>query len=386
MALSDSVSALTREKFIPVLVDNIYNSNILCLKLLKNAEMLDGGKNIVTPVEYAKLSGSTSGWITDGGNTATASEETYQKATWDWATAYTGLKVPGSEDLVNRGSSQVLSMLKSKLKSAEKTIKDQFGTGLFNSGQISNGLVSLNGGGTIASGDYTSYDNGVSIIEDLGSDTSVFHFPSGSAGAGSDNCVLGFDRTLGGIDSGANDGAGNPQTWWNSKMGSFELASGDVAVGSATGSITWANLVSTTDGVSNIARAMTRMYGACTVDNDQPDLIVTTQAIYDAYETSLQANKRFAGSDDIADSGFDSLRFKGASVVVDSHCPDGQMYFLNTNYLDFKVHKDRNFAFEDFKRLEGSDNIQARLFWMGQLTCTNPRMMGCLGGGPSDYS
>ena len=40
MALSDSVSALTREKFIPVLVDNIYNSNILCLKLLKNAEQL----------------------------------------------------------------------------------------------------------------------------------------------------------------------------------------------------------------------------------------------------------------------------------------------------------------------------------------------------------
>lgn len=374
MALSDSVSALTREKFIPVLVDNIYNSNILCLKLLKNAELLDGGKNIVTPVEYAKLSGSTSGWIADGGNTATASEETYQKATWDWATAYTGLKVPGSEDLVNRGSSQVLSMLKSKLKSAEKTIRDIFGTGLFNAGQVTNGLVSLNGGGTIASGDYTSFDNGVSIIEDLASDTSVFHFPGNV-----DNTVCGYRRSLGGINS-------DSLNWWNAKMGSFELASGDVAVGSATGSITWANLVDTTNGVSNIARAMTRMYGACTVDNDQPDLIITTQAIYDAYETSLQANKRFAGSDDIADSGFDSLRFKGASVVVDSHCPAGQMYFLNTNYLDFKVHKDRNFAFEDFKRLEGSDNIQARLFWMGQLTCTNPRMMGCLGGGPSDYS
>ena len=150
--------------------------------------------------------------------------------------------------------------------------------------------------------------------------------------------------------------------------------------------MTWANLVDTTDGVSNIARAMTRMYGACTIDNDQPDLIVTTQAIYDAYETALQANKRFAGADDIANYGFNSLRFKNASVVVDSHCPDGQMYFLNTNYLDFKVHKGRNFAFEDFKRLEGSDNIQSRLFWMGQLVCTNPRMQGVLGGGPTDYS
>lgn len=374
MALTTNVTALTREKFIPVLVDNIFNSNVLCLKLLKNAELLDGGKKIVTPVEYAKLSGSTSGWIDDGAATATASEETYQSATWDWATGYVGVKIPGSEELVNQGATQVLSLVKSKLKSAEKTFKDLFGTGLFNAGAVSNGLTSLNGGGTIASGDYTAFDNGVAIIEDLGSDTSVYHFPGNV-----DNTICGYRRSLGGINS-------DSLSWWNARLGSFELASGDIAVGSATGAMTWANLVDTTDGVSNIARAMTRMYGACTIDNDQPDLIVTTQAIYDAYETALQANKRFAGADDIANYGFNSLRFKNASVVVDSHCPDGQMYFLNTNYLDFKVHKGRNFAFEDFKRLEGSDNIQSRLFWMGQLVCTNPRMQGVLGGGPTDYS
>ena len=360
MALTTNVTALTREKFIPVLVDNIFNSNVLCLKLLKNAELLDGGKKIVTPVEYAKLSGSTSGWIDDGAATATASEETYQSATWDWSTGYVGVKIPGSEELVNQGATQVLSLVKSKLKSAEKTFKDLFGTGLFYAGAVSNGLTSLNGGGTIASGDYTAFDNGVAIIEDLASDTTVFHFPGNV-----DNTVCGYRRSLGGINS-------DSLSWWNARLGSFELASGDIAIGSATGAMTWANLVDTTDGVSNIARAMTRMYGACTIDNDQPDLIVTTQAIYDAYETALQANKRFAGADDIANYGFNSLRFKNASVVVDSHCPDGQMYFLNTNYLDFKVHKGRNFAFEDFKRLEGSDNIQSRLFWMGQLVCTNP--------------
>ena len=374
MALSSNVTAITREKFMPVLVDNIYNSNVLCLKLLKNAEMLDGGKKIVVPVEYADMSAGNSGWIVEGGSTATASVDTYQSATYDWATSYVGVKIPGAEELVNKGSSQVLSLLKSKLKSAEKTIRDLFGTGLFNAGAVTNGLTSLNGVGTIASGDYTSFDNGVAIIEDLASDTSVFHSPGNV-----DDSVCGYRRSLGGINSDSN-------TWWNAKLGSFELASGDVPVGSATGSITWANLVDTTSGVSNIARAMTRMYGACTIDNDQPDLIVTTQAIYDAYETSLQANKRFAGSDDIANAGFDSLRFKGASVVVDSHCPAGHMYFLNTNYLDFKCHQDRNFAFEDFKRLEGSDNLQSRVFWMGQMVCSNPRMQGVLVGGPVDYS
>ena len=61
------------------------------------------------------------------------------------------------------------------------------------------------------------------------------------------------------------------------------------------------------------------------------------------------------------------------------------MYFLNTKYLDYKVHGQRNFAFEDFKPLEAQDSIQARLFWMGQLTCSNPRMQGLLIGGPTGY-
>lgn len=375
MALSTNVTAITREKFIPVLVDNIYNSNILCLKLLKNAEMLDGGKKIVVPVEYANMSASNSGFIADGGNTATASVDTYQSATYDWATAYTGIKIPGSEELVNKGASQVLSLLKSKLKSAEKTIRDLFGTGLFDADPTSNypnGLISLNGGGTIASADYTAFDAGVALIETM-PDATTFHFPGNV-----DGTVMGYRRSLGGINSDSN-------TWWNAKLGTFAQSSGHETT-TSTASMAWSDLVDTSSGVSKLAKAMTRMYGALTIDNDQPDLIVTTQAIYDAYESSLQANKRFAGAEDIGNSGFSSLRFKNASVVVDSHVPAGQMYFLNTNYLDFKVHQDRNFTFEDFKRLEGSDNLQSRLFWMGQLVCTNPRMQGVLGGGPTDYA
>ena len=107
--------------------------------------------------------------------------------------------------------------------------------------------------------------------------------------------------------------------------------------------------------------------------------------LFDAYETALQANKRWQGDATLGDAGFQTLQFKGASVVVDSNCPAGQMYFLNTKYLDYKVHSKRNFAFEDFKPLEAKDSIQARLFWMGQLTCSNPRMQGMLVGGPTGY-
>jgi len=61
------------------------------------------------------------------------------------------------------------------------------------------------------------------------------------------------------------------------------------------------------------------------------------------------------------------------------------MYFLNSRYLDFKVHSKRNFAFEDFKPMETKDGIQARIFWMGQLVCSAPRYQGLLVGGATGY-
>ena len=135
----------------------------------------------------------------------------------------------------------------------------------------------------------------------------------------------------------------------------------------------------------DIIKAMTQMYQACSIDNDQPDIIITTPVLYSAYETALQANKRWEGNATDGDAGFQSLRFKGASVYADSHCPDGHMYFLNSRYLDFKVHSKRNFAFEDFRPMEVKDGIQARIFWMGQLTTSNPRMHGMLVGGATAY-
>jgi len=361
MSLSTTVSALTRDKFIPILVDNIYNSNVLCYKLLKNAEKLDGGVKIVTPIEYAKQD-ANQGWLTPGSGSATgqAMGEVAQKAEWSWATAYNSIVVSGDEEYVNMGASQVVSMLKAKLSNAEKAIKDLFGSGIFNSGAVSNGLTSLNGAGTVASGDNSALN--------IDGDANTFSAPGEV-----DNTVCGTARSLGGIDS---DG----DTWWDAKVGSFATFSDTDSTAS-----TFDECVSVSNGVAEIVKKMTQMYGACSIDNDQPDLIVTTQTIYDAYESSIQGNKRFEGDATLGDAGFQSLRFKGASVVVDSHCPAGHMYMLNTKYLDYKVHSKRNFSFEDFARLEASDKIQARIFWMGQLVCTAPRMQGLLVGGPTSY-
>ena len=362
----DALSSLTRDKFLPVLVDNIFNSNPLAVKLLKNAEKLDGGRKIITPLEYAK--NTAQGFYSGYDVLDTTPSDPVTSAVWDWKQAYANISISGEEELKNSGDSMVLSLLKSKMGNAERSLKDLFGTKLFGSGTAapgSNEITALCGQGVAANGDYSAE----AAVVDVDTDTSVFH-----AVGNIDNCIIGYNRSLGGVNS-------DSYSWWDSKFTSFAvLNSGD------TDAATWAELTATTDGVSDITKTMTRMYGALTIGSDQPDLIICPQNLYDAYESGLQANKRFVGTDaGLADAGFSTLKFKGADVVADSHCPDGVMLFLNTKYLDFKTHSKRNFSFQDFQKPINQDARTAKIFWMGQLVCTNPRMQGMIVGGPSDY-
>ncbi len=326
----DSLTALTKDKFLPVLVDNIFNSNVLTFKLLKNAEKLDGGKKIITPLEYGK--NGAQGFYSGYDVLDTTPSDPITGAEWNWKQAYATITISGEEELKNSGDSQVLSLLKSKMKNAEKSLKDLFGDKVFNTGAVgTNDITSI------------AYD-----------------------GSNKANHVLNADRSLGGIDS-------TTYTWWDA---------GNVTAMSDT---SWDTMHAVTNGVSALVKEMTQAYGACTVDNDSPDLIVTSQIIYDLYESSLAPNKRFEGDQKLADAGFQALRFKGANVVVDSHVPAGHMYFLNTKYLDFKVHSKRDFSFEGFQKPVNQDAQVAKIFWMGNLTCTNSRMQGVLHSGPTAY-
>ena len=361
----DSLSSLTRDKFLPVLVDNIFNSNPLAVKLLKNAEMLDGGRKIITPLEYAK--NTAQGFYSGYDVLDTTPSDPVTSAVWEWKQAYANISISGEEELKNSGDSMVLSLLKSKMGNAERSLKDLFGSKLFGTGTAapgSNEITALCGQAALGNIDAATE------TATIDGDGSTRH-----AQGNIDNCIIGYNRSLGGVDS-------DSYTWWESKFASFCNDSGT----NDTTDATWAELSATTNGVSAIARRMTRLYGALTIGNDQPDLIICPQNLYDAYESSLQANKRFVSNDaSLGDAGFSTLRFKNAAVVADSHCPDGVMLMLNTKYLDFKVHSKRNFSFQDFQKPINQDARTAKIFWMGQLVCTNPRMQGMIVGGPSGY-
>ena len=80
---------------------------------------------------------------------------------------------------------------------------------------------------------------------------------------------------------------------------------------------------------------------------------------YEAYEALLTSNVRYTDTD-VANAGFQNLLFKGAPVVFDSNCPDGEMYFLNTKYIQLVGHSDVWFKPTPFVRANQSGTLCSR--------------------------
>ena len=54
MALTyDQITAITKKKFIPKMVDNIFDSNPFLRRLRAKSPMIDGGERIMVPLNYA---------------------------------------------------------------------------------------------------------------------------------------------------------------------------------------------------------------------------------------------------------------------------------------------------------------------------------------------
>jgi hypothetical protein len=124
---------------------------------------------------------------------------------------------------------------------------------------------------------------------------------------------------------------------------------------------------------------MASIYNTISVGNDQPTIIITTQALYEAYEALLEGQIRYTDTD-VADGGFQNLLFKGAPVTFDDAATAGQMMFLNTKYLQLVAHSDVWFKPTPFVRPTNQDAVFSQLLCYGQLTCSNRARQGYMFG------
>ena len=168
----------------------------------------------------------------------------------------------------------------------------------------------------------------------------------------------------------------------------------------------WANQYyrGVTDGgaavsAANIQQYMTTLALRCVRGNNRPDLWVADNTYYGYYVNSLQAIQRITSDNGsgTAGAGFGpNLRFFGggtdAEVVLGGGisgavntagttggATSAHMWALNTDYIFFRPHRDRNFVpIGGERQAVNQDAIVKLIGWAGNLTSSGPQFCGVL--------
>ena len=105
----------------------------------------------------------------------------------------------------------------------------------------------------------------------------------------------------------------------------------------------------------------------------KPNLYITTEALKDAFENSLQTQARYR-NDELVKAGFSNIMFgANAPVVADDKQTAGYCDALNLRYLKIKTHKDFAFTTPIWEHDKEKPDLKvANSRWIGQLV-TNRR-------------
>ncbi len=106
-----------------------------------------------------------------------------------------------------------------------------------------------------------------------------------------------------------------------------------------------------------------------------PDMILTTQTVFEAYEATMAPQIRYTPMS-TGDARFRDLEFAGAKVRFDDQCASGVSYFLDSDALHLFVSENVNFIYNDFVRPPDQDAKVAQFLVGLELATSNRRLLG----------
>jgi len=109
------------------------------------------------------------------------------------------------------------------------------------------------------------------------------------------------------------------------------------------------------------------------------DMLLGNGAMYDHIKGLIDAKSSqttIAGP--VAKLGFDSVTIAGAELTWSELVPEGELWYLSTDYFGLRVLPGRDFAFTDpiADIVNGVDSTSAYCLWAGNLTVSNCRYLG----------
>lgn len=300
------------------LADNVSKNNAILYRLKQRGrnKPASGGRTLVQELAYQE-NGSFM-WYSGYDPLDISAQDVISAAEFDWKQAAVAVTISGLEQLQNSGKEKILDLLESRIDIAEKTMQNKISLACYADG-------TGNGGKEIG---------GLQLL--------VADSPSSG--------------TVGGI---------NRATWtfWR-----------NLARDSSVAGVT---LSATT-----IQSEMGIMYSQLVRGTDRPDLIITDNNNWLLYLASLQAIQRIT-NDNLGQAGFTNLKYMDADVVLDGgvggNCPADHMYFLNSDYIYYRPHSDRNMVVMGGERMNTNQDAVVKLIgWAGNMTVSNASLQGVL--------
>lgn len=313
----DNLLTTTLESRTGKLADNVTDNNAL-LSRLKERGNIRPISGGTKIVEELEYGESNTYWYSGYDTLTFNNPQLFTAAEYELKLLAAPIGCSGEELLKNSGRERVIDLMEAKIKNAEKSLANQMSVGIYSDGTGNSGKQ-LTGLKALVADDPTT-------------------------------------GTVGGINR------------------------------ATSGNEFWRNQTSTAGSAltaATIYEAMNGVFLACSRGSDKPDLIVADDSMFKTYEASLVPQQRFTNAK-LGEAGFENLKFKGADVIYDGGiggaCPSKHMYFLNTEYLKLRPHRERNFKLiGDRERVAiNQDAIYRIIGWAGNLTMSNAQLQGVL--------
>jgi len=326
LPLGNFVTSVTKQNFLPVVVENFYVGNPLFMRLKDKRKSWSSGWQMKIPTEIAGRTqlGSYSGADQFG----TAQEDVRQQFTINPSQYYANLTITGIQRAANRGKEAIVDLLTAEFQSVGRALNDRFGTDLY--------LDGTGNGGKNITGLVAQIDDGTNVVVFQGLSRTTY--PTLKSTYNVQVGALGLDDLATDFD-GAQIGYDQP------------------------------TLGVTTSAVFSI-------YEALLTQNSRYTMPMAPQRF------SLTAAGMVSGTGVNGNAGFTGLMFRGMPIIIDDKCTAGNLYMINENYLslyempvapDFVTGTHEGFGWTGWKKSINQDVIVSQLLWYGQLIGVEPR-------------
>ena len=303
------------------IADNVTKNNALLMKLKMQGKVrpFSGGREIVEELSHSENQTYKrySGYeILD-----ISPSETLSAAVYPIKQASVAVTISGLEQLQNSGREQMIDLLDARIEVAESTMKNNLSNDVYSDGTASGG----------------KQVNGLQTLVNTTNTTG----------------------TVGGIPVASN-------VFWRDQV---EMAA----------------ISGTPDDMKReaLSNAMRLLSMKTTRGSDRVDLITADNVAYGLFWSSLTERQRYTNPrSKMVD--WEPMAFGKADVILDGgkdgSSPANRMYFLNTDYLSWRPHRDRDMVPLDNRYSTNQDASVTLLLWAGNLCMSNRSLQGVLNG------